>query len=276
VTVVAALQLGGCASLKFYPDKDMKRSEVGLKSYYAKPYVLVARDGTQKVTSVNIVYLPDLANPVYAKARSGYGSSNLTLAFSNGMITNFGQQVDTKIPESVTSLGGLVTALATSDKLGAEADKLRRESADFGKFAPTLRAVADDLQRLAGPPGVAAMTGPQKRIILTNINELRKLADAFDAPGAAAQEAALVGALDGIIKALSAVKAGSDQLSDGDRAIWTRYQASLADLARVLEAVKPKASAAPTPAALSLYEVVMDTSGTRLVEVRLQDPVTSP
>jgi hypothetical protein len=75
--------------------------------------VLVARQGPDtKPVDVSIVYLPDLAHPYYAKARSGWGSSNLTLKVTDGMLTEFGQQVDSNAAATLTSVGSLLTAAA--------------------------------------------------------------------------------------------------------------------------------------------------------------------
>lgn len=67
-----AALLNGWASVKFYKDPKLsKKNEVGIKLFFAKPYLLDARVGTSKVTGATVVHLPDVANPVYAKARSG-------------------------------------------------------------------------------------------------------------------------------------------------------------------------------------------------------------
>ena len=42
----------------------------------------------------------------------GYGSSNLALKLNNGILTDVGQQEDTKAPETLTALGSLGTATA--------------------------------------------------------------------------------------------------------------------------------------------------------------------
>jgi uncharacterized protein YbaR (Trm112 family) len=42
--------------------------------------------------------------------KTGYGSSNLSVDFSNGLLTKVGQTSDSKIPETLTSIGGLATA----------------------------------------------------------------------------------------------------------------------------------------------------------------------
>ena len=125
LVMVCALALSGCARLEFYATPNLQGPETGVKFYYSKPYLLVARTpvpekpatttspATPATTQVqvSIQYLPDLENPVYAKMKPGYGSANLTLAFQNGVLTSVGQNTDTKIPETITALTGLAKAL---------------------------------------------------------------------------------------------------------------------------------------------------------------------
>jgi hypothetical protein len=157
------LLLGGCASMTFYPDAEMKKPKEGLKFYYTKPYLLVARDGTAKVTSITVQYLPDLEHPVYAKATPGYGSSNLTLAFSNGVITNFGQQVDTKVPETISSLGSLIPGYGSAVKALTDASVERRQAdveqqaSDLPKDAQALKTIADGLRDVAASGSFATV-----------------------------------------------------------------------------------------------------------------------
>ena len=110
-TLAAGAALSGCAGFEFYSDAALGGPEKGLKLYTPKPYLLVARQGGDaKPVDISIVYLPDLANPYYAKARSGWGSSNLTMKLTDGMMTEFGQQVDSNGAATLTSVGSLLTA----------------------------------------------------------------------------------------------------------------------------------------------------------------------
>ena len=276
VLVVASLAIGltGCSSLKFYPDSAMKRDEVGLKAYYPKPYILVARDGTAKVTSVSVVYLPDLEHPVYARARSGYGSANLTLAFTNGIITSFGQQTDTKIPETLTALGGLGTSIATAGKTWAETAALEKHAGDFGKYSDPLKEIASDLRQLVNEDATKVLTTTQRAIILVNAKVLdggdpanpAGLAMAFKEPGAAANAKALINALGDVSKAIGAIKPPSDQLSEDAKKIWGKLAGLQKALGEILDDLKPKPAEQP---ALSLYEIVMKDGVTTLREVPL-------
>lgn len=102
---------GGCAGVKIYSDAAMQ-IRTGLKFYYARPYLLVERNANKDgTTKTSIQYLPDLAEPHYAKTISGLGSNDLKITYENGSISTFGVLTDTKIPESVTALTGLLSEL---------------------------------------------------------------------------------------------------------------------------------------------------------------------
>jgi len=119
--------LNSCASVKFYSDAAVK-NETGIKVYTSKPYLLVeynipiSSDASKKGKTISsdsltvkttMVYLPDMGNPQYIKFRSGIGSSDLKLSLSNSVLTSYGLTADTKIPDTITALTGLVTGVIT-------------------------------------------------------------------------------------------------------------------------------------------------------------------
>lgn len=106
-----ALATSGCAGLDVYSTPDASGTPTGLKFYTAKPYVLVSRSAADKPVEAKVVYLPDLANPLYAKPRSGMGILKYTLALNDGgMATSLNQETDAKLPEMVGNLATLVKA----------------------------------------------------------------------------------------------------------------------------------------------------------------------
>lgn len=264
LAALAMIGLSGCASIKFYSTPDMgPKSEVGLKVYYPKPYLLVARDGTAKVTSVTLIYMPDLANPVYARTRSGYGSANLTLAFSTGMLTSLGQQTDTKIPESLTSVGGLLSSVGALEKALAEADKvhadIERQGGGLGEVEPKLRSLATDIDTvLAQDSALHALSARNVSDLKLSRKDLLDLADAVSAPGSEARRDELIANLEGTAKTIGGVKPAIDPPSEATRPVWDKVAALKRDLAEILDKLKPKPAA---PAALTLYEVIMTRQG---------------
>jgi len=87
---------------------DPQRRNVGVEYYKPKLYLLVTT--MKEGYKADILTLPDLTEARYAVLHPGYGSSNLSLKLNNGVLTDVGQLVDTKIPEIITALGSLTTA----------------------------------------------------------------------------------------------------------------------------------------------------------------------
>jgi hypothetical protein len=94
--------LCGCAHLEF--------SDGGLMYYDGKPYLFVSttKDCTSTAT---IVMVPDQKKMV--KFIPGYGTAELSIGLSNGMIISAGQKTDTQIPQTITALTGMAATAAT-------------------------------------------------------------------------------------------------------------------------------------------------------------------
>lgn len=93
VVIVSAMIIGGCARLDF--------GEEGLLYFEPKPYLMVSVD-KECVATATVVSIPGEAKHV--KFKSGFGSAALSVALSDGMLTNVGQTTDTKIPETITAI----------------------------------------------------------------------------------------------------------------------------------------------------------------------------
>jgi hypothetical protein len=128
--VALTLILSGCATVKFYSDKELK-TESGIEFYSPKPYLVVERNPAKDVSmKMTIVYLPDFSNPKYAKIKPGIGTSDLKLSLENGIITSYGITSDSKIPETLTAISGLVSGTGTSYKSIAEALSILKDNKD--------------------------------------------------------------------------------------------------------------------------------------------------
>jgi hypothetical protein len=104
-TIISALMVSGCAGLQFDNDSNAP----GALFFDPMPVVQVACD-KDGVSVASVLVLPDPSKPHHVKAVSGWGSAKTNVAFSNGMLTSFGQETDTKIPETlnaITNLAGL-------------------------------------------------------------------------------------------------------------------------------------------------------------------------
>ena len=119
ILIGIAAALAGCARISFHDPNNPTRGNVGVEYYKPKLYLLVTQQ--KESYKADILTLPDLAQPRYALLHSGYGSSNLSLKLTNGILTDVGQTVDTKIPETITALGSLASASGGLAKLAAEA-----------------------------------------------------------------------------------------------------------------------------------------------------------
>lgn len=108
---LAMLALGGCAGLDF--------GEQGLSYYEPKPYLFVAVN-KECVSTATVISLPGEKRAV--KFKSGFGSADLSVALSNGVLTNAGQKTDSKVPETITAVAALGTAMAalTAEKPGGK------------------------------------------------------------------------------------------------------------------------------------------------------------
>lgn len=107
--LLAGILFSGCAGVKLYKEETFK-NQTGLKFYYPKPYLLVERNGAKDVPlKTTLLFLPDLANPVYAKIIRGMGSNAFSIALANGSLSTYGITTDSKIPETIAAAGGLLT-----------------------------------------------------------------------------------------------------------------------------------------------------------------------
>ncbi len=125
--------LSACAGVNFYKDEALTQ-KTGLKYYSAKPYILVARaEAKGQPGAVSIVYLPDLAHPLYLKQTAGLGASDLKLTLSNGMLVSFGSTTDPAVAESLKALSSLLTGGA--EVFGKLAGRFGLEEPEAGVFA---------------------------------------------------------------------------------------------------------------------------------------------
>jgi hypothetical protein len=213
------------------------------------------------------VYLPDLNSPYYAKASSGFGSAKLSMGFTDGMMTAFGQDTDTKVADLITAAGGIPTSLATAAKTRAEAAALQQQASDLPSVGGKLEQVADDMDGLlVVEEGLRVLSLYQSGELKRISGGLRKLAQDMRAPEAAAQRPALIDKAKGPRNDLRAIRPGGSDLSDDGKRVWNQVWVIQASLASVVADLEPQPA---EPSTLTLYEVVIDGDGTRLEEVQL-------
>lgn len=132
VLMAATTLCAACASIAFYDNEEMTGREVGLRVYTMRPYVMVSRTKAKDAPlRIEVVSLPDLANPRFVRVRPGIiGNSKLSLALSNGAITNIGMDSDSGVAGLLTAYGGLTSALAGAEKTREEAATIAAERED--------------------------------------------------------------------------------------------------------------------------------------------------
>ena len=266
--LLAASSLGGCAGVTFYSDKDLK-TQTGIPIYAPKPYLLVARTGAKdKPVDISVVYLNDPQKVIYADPRSGFGSANLTLALTNGQMTSFGQQTDTKIPELITSLGGLLTSRATASKTEAEAAQVRANIGTTQQgMVPSEEAgvkiatVADEMTAKIGT--LQGLSDEEVQTVKSAAQALKvagtALSDPANAPLAPKLFADVKTQVDALSKLPSIAAAGTPRVAALDL-----IQAWVAQLGKYVESAQPEKEAQPT---FELYEIVQGANGPSLRRV---------
>jgi hypothetical protein len=125
--------LTGCAGLTFGPE-----STNALTYYDPKPYLFISTSA-DCVSTVTVISIPEARKGV--SFNSGYGTAELSITLSGGMITAVGQKTDSKIPETLSSVATLATAVggfarSTASKEGACKPGARLYNIDKGVVDP--------------------------------------------------------------------------------------------------------------------------------------------
>ncbi|MBB3181978.1 hypothetical protein [Variovorax sp. Sphag1AA] len=272
--VLAGALLTGCAGVDFYSDADLSK-KTGIPIYGAKPYVLVSRtQNKDKPVEVSIQYLTDRSQVIYANPRSGFGSSDLKLTLDHGQLTQFGQITDTKIPELITAVSGLLTSRATAAKDYATADQIRRtpaggtEQAAKIPDAATLEAMKSLLSDMSSDKATKALAGLEANTELPVVEAVKKnLASILEANGKP--------------ESANLIPAFGDQLIESAKAFAKLPAEPAAPSARttalqLVTAWKPKLEAivakitpdAPAAADFELYEIIQNGASVTLRRVQ--------
>jgi|OpeIllAssembly_1097287.scaffolds.fasta_scaffold858273_1 nitrogen fixation protein len=92
----------------------------GLRFNRPSPYLLTVE--TKDGCAHSIVYLPDPEEVYAIQVHSALGSVDAKVTLENGWnVTTFGQTTDSKIPETITAVTGLLTAATKSAAPGTGA-----------------------------------------------------------------------------------------------------------------------------------------------------------
>jgi hypothetical protein len=106
-----ALTASGCARVEITRLADANSYSEGLRFYRPAPYVVTSLEKDNVCTS-RIVYLPDPEQEYVLRVHSGWGSVDGKVTLENGWnLASLGETRDSKAPETITAVGGLVGGL---------------------------------------------------------------------------------------------------------------------------------------------------------------------
>lgn len=108
VVAITIIILAGFAPVKLYSNSGLTES-TGLKYYTLKPYLQVERASNNSILKITVIYLSDLENPQYMVINFGLGSRKVDLKLTDGAISTLSLSSDSKIPESIDALTGLIS-----------------------------------------------------------------------------------------------------------------------------------------------------------------------
>lgn len=106
IIVTCSFLVMGCAHIDF--GKDQSGNKRGMTFFEPVPYLFVSTT-RECVTTATVTIIPGERREL--KFKGGYGSYELSVALSNGMISAVGQKADTKIPETIAAIGTVVGAI---------------------------------------------------------------------------------------------------------------------------------------------------------------------
>lgn len=111
--VIVAL-FTGCAGTKITTTYKEAGNEIKVKgylTYQAELYLWVMADSSGKNLTYKFIPLPDRNKKVVITPKRGFGSGETNFKVTDGwLLTEFGSKSDSKVPETITGVAGLVTA----------------------------------------------------------------------------------------------------------------------------------------------------------------------
>lgn len=259
--------LSACAGVNIFNSESQKGAKPsGVRFYSPKPYLLVARTNKKdEPISVDVVFLPDLANPQFASQKRGIGSYQLTLKLNNGIITEFGNSGDSKVPETISALTGGLKTIAEAVKIQRERELLEPQGLGTEKLqelSQQLRSVSSDID---------GYVSEYKRITSTvNGDKLKTVADnlvleanQLDAPDVAAKVSQRIANLQKLSEALQGliIQGETNAAAKAANAKITEWRSAIDE---VIKELTPKQEPQPT---IELYEFVITDGRTTLHRV---------
>jgi nitrogen fixation protein len=114
-----AVAATACARVEITKLTDARTYSEGIRFYRPAPYLVTSqeKDGCKH----QIVYLPDPDEEYLIRVLSGVGAVDAKATLENGWnLTALGETRDSKIPETISAVGGLLTAVKPKAVLPGE------------------------------------------------------------------------------------------------------------------------------------------------------------
>jgi nitrogen fixation protein len=117
--------LVGCAQVhvqRLSPDERRGTSVEGVRFFRPWPYLLVTAEPGDKGTTYKseVIYLPKADEEYVVRVQPGWGTAEGSVKLEDGWrLSELGSTVDSKIPETITAVSGLITAAGGVAAAGA-------------------------------------------------------------------------------------------------------------------------------------------------------------
>src|ERR1043166_185266 len=254
----AATLLCGCAGVRFYSDKKLKH-ETGLTYYPPKPYLLVARKAKDQI-DIQVLYLPDTKRPQYLKYSKGLGTHEFSVGLANGILTSYGQKTDTKIPELIAAVTGLLgEGVKTAEKAGTFAVQGAK---DFTAFSKEVEGTATNLAEQIKNNQLTPAEKAQDKVDLI-VSDLDQASKLLNAP--VPDSKTILELLKRSKDALAILEKKSPDRLKPESPV-AKYNDALAIAGKRIGDVVDQLSEKPPALAFDLYEIVQDGSKTKLIK----------
>lgn len=280
--IALLLTTTSCGRVAVFSDPKLEGPETGIKFYSPKPYVLVKRTGAKaQPIEISVVYLPDLENPLYAKAQPGIGSAKLDLKFENGVLTSLGQETDPKITDLISTLGGLPLQLADASFRREERDQLAEQSLrdEASGEAQDLKDISEQLAEIVqSDPNKESITALKQNELTSISRALASISNGLKNVRSSEQLEKIISSLEQQSKQLTNMlkqvfvesqQAGNDKLPEKAVELWTRIQSLNGDLSTVITKLKSSRPKPAAPPVITLYEIISTPTGTQLRRVKI-------
>jgi len=263
---IATVSIGamGCAGVRVYSDPAMTH-ETGVRVFAPKPYLLVSRTGARdQPVELSIVYLPDTRDALYIRQQRGWGSNDLGVRMTNGILTDIGTRSDSRMPETVDAAGSLLRAAAGAYKTSPLAPTLGSRSAprnEVDSASRMLALIGQELLKVTS--GSSAAMAPQAAAAREIADTLNSVSAALADPAQAADLDLTLARLSALIAAIDGLKMESPPTGNNRVTVYnSRIETLKSQLQRVMEKI-----GAPEPVPFELYEIRQQDGRTELVRV---------